>query len=882
MQPVLTLCMREGGVPELLPAAAAPRLSAAIKKGMGWGLLDAVKHDLPVHAPRSLYFLREKARHTLAAWLRAKRTNDAVTEASCFPTSEEAAQWLLAMPPLYGEKIGASDIIRWMKETVEALHAEAARENTSPETWLSRLGEGWQYIGRLCFHLAENGLDQSGTHPFAFLATFVYQISGDDKPKHLPLGAALRLYKNDREQLLSLLRPLRQAATTSPFLSKLIDSQKVFSPLVWSPREAWQFLQCVPTLRDIGIDVRMVNLWKSTPSRVRLEIKAEADNASAASPHLSIHSLLRFSPALMLGTHRLSEDELHQLLEGDEGLIRFQGEWISVDQDRLRRLMEEWRKALRMTVNGIPLLAGLRYLLGSKGKTLSQLPSPTEDIIPRMGDSLNKLLENWPPTVPELKISSALAATLRHYQNEGVRFLIGVTEAGFGACLADDMGLGKTLQVIAWLDHLNATDSLPIGGALIVAPASLIGNWKEELRRFAPHLSISVLHSSSQTVRHESAKIFPNAQISLTTYDTMMRMRSLSEHTWEVLILDEAQAIKNADSQRSKSAKEISARRRAALSGTPIENSTRELWSLFDFLTPGLLGTLPEFMEFLKQTGDNYAPLRRLIHPFMLRRLKTDPSLLPELPPKTVTPCYCHLTPNQLRLYHCEIENLQAVIRESDPKTRLMLVLPILSRLKQICNHPAQYTGTGYFDPVESGKMQRLRILAQQIAQSGEKTLVFTQYRTMIAPLHDLMAEAYGQSGCILHGGTPVKERQALVKRFQTAGGPPFFILSLKAAGTGLTLTRASHVIHFDRWWNPAVENQAGDRAYRIGQTRPVWIHPFVCLGTIEENIHRMLCDKNKLADLLLKQGFEKMLLTLSPSELQNLIAPPSSFGNGE
>lgn len=877
MQPILTLCMREGGVPELLPAATAPRLSAALRKGMGWGLLDAVKHDLPVHAPRCLYFLREKARLTLVRWLKAKRTHGDVLDGSCFPSSEEAAQWLLAMPPLYGEKIHASDLIRWMKEMVEALLSEAARENILPETWLSQLGEGWQHIGRLCFHLAENGLDQSGSHPFAFLATFVYQISGDDKPKHLPLATALRLYKNDRDQLLSLLSPLRQVATNSPFLRELIDSQKIFSPLVWSPQEAWQFLQCIPTLNEADIDVRMVNLWKSTPPRVHLEIEAELDNHSANPPHLSIHSLLRFSPTLMLGTHRLSEEELQQLLDGDDGLVRFHGEWISVDRDRLQRLMDEWRKALRMSANGIPLLVGLRYLLGNKAKTLPHLPAPSEDIIPHMGDSLNKLLDNWPPRPPELKLSSTLDSTLRNYQKEGVRFLIGVTEAGFGACLADDMGLGKTLQVIAWLDHLNNSEALPHGSALIIAPASLIGNWKEELLRFAPHLSVAVLHSSARTDGSRNTKNIPKTQIILTTYDTMMRSHALAERSWRVLILDEAQAIKNAESQRSKAVKEISTERRAALSGTPIENSTRELWSLFDFLTPGLLGTLSEFAEFLKQTGDNYAPLRRLIHPFMLRRLKTDSSLLPELPPKTVMPCFCYLTPNQLRLYHREVENLQAVIRESDPKTRLMLILPILSRLKQICNHPAQYQGTEYFDPAESGKMQQLRILAQQIAQSGEKTLVFTQYRTMIAPLHDIMAEAYGQNGCILHGGTPIKERQSLVEQFQTADGPPFFILSLKAAGTGLTLTQASHVIHFDRWWNPAVENQAGDRAYRIGQTRPVWIHPFVCCGTIEENIHRILSDKSKLADILLKRGFEKMLLSLSPTELQKLITPSTS-----
>lgn len=273
--------------------------------------------------------------------------------------------------------------------------------------------------------------------------------------------------------------------------------------------------------------------------------------------------------------------------------------------------------------------------------------------------------------------------------------------------------------------------------------------------------------------------------------------------------------------------------------------------------------------------GSDYTPLRRLVRPFLLRRLKNDPNLLPELPPKTEQPAFCLFTPEQTRLYTHEVENLRAVAAEPDPKIRLTLILPILSRLKQICNHPAQYLGEGWYDPERSGKFTRLGYLTRQIAAAGDSCLVFTQYRAVIEPLHDFLTQIFGTPGLTLHGGTPIAERQRLVNTFQDPSGPRFFILSLKAAGTGLNLTRARHVIHFDRWWNPAVEKQASDRAYRIGQKKPVVIHPLICRGSIEENIHKMLERKSSMADSLLSGGLEKLLLHLSPEELIQLIGKP-------
>lgn len=880
MLPALSLFLRDDGSLEVQPRSAAPRLAAAFARSTGEGLLDALVYGLPLEAPPALTALYGHARHVASRWLKEARAGSCDPSA-CLPTPEESAAWLAALPPVHGAALGADMLRGWMRAFLDALFRRAESEGKTPVDWLSALGEGWAQLGRLCFHLAENGSDATGCQPFAFLATFVHRVGQDGQPRHMPLGLALRAYEHDRSALLALLAPLRTAAAASPFLADLVDSGRIYRPLAWSAREAYGFLQCTAALEQAHIDVRMVNLWKTHPPRIQLEITADTRDASEKGSSLQLHSLLHFSAAVAMGAHRLTEEELRELLEGDDGLVRFRGEWVQVNREQLRRLMEEWQSALRMYAQGIPLLAGLRYLLGGRKSALPALPAGGGNETPvnvRLGERAAAALAAFGKHAPDLHLPADLAACLRDYQREGARFLLGVTEAGFGACLADDMGLGKTVQVIAWLAHLQAAGVLHDCGALIVAPASLLANWQDELARFAPGLRVLVLHpgalgdGEARLLATDPASLLARCHVALTTYGIASRVRALAQLSLPALVLDEAQAVKNASSQRSAAIRALRAARRVALTGTPLENSARELWSLFDFLNPGLLGTPGEFGSFLTSLGSDYKPLRRLIRPFMLRRMKSDPGLAPELPAKTESVCYCLLTPEQAALYRREVETLQAVIHEPDPSARLSLVLPILTRLKQICNHPAQYLGTGYYDPAASGKMARLGHLARQIAAEGASTLVFTQYRSMIAPLHDYLAEIFGSPGLTMHGGTHLDERQDAVRRFQTPGGPRFFILSLKAAGTGLTLTRATHVIHFDRWWNPAVENQASDRAYRIGQKRPVWIHPLVCRGTLEENIHRMLAGKQNLADELLRHGLERQLLSFSPEELMDLV----------
>ena len=843
-------------------------------------MLDLLRHGLPLGAGAFPAWLRERAQELCMQHLRRLHRGEDV-----FPqlTPQQAAAWLEGMPPVYGGAVTAGMLVEWFGSLEAALAWQAERELTTPEKWLESLGEGWQQLGKLCFHLAENGGEGADSHPFAFLATFIHRAGQDGKPRHAPLTMARQVYAGDAAALTALLSPLQQAAAGHAFLNQLINSGDVYKPCAWGPRQAYDFLESQPLLEQAGIETRMVNLWQSRPPRVELEVQLQPAGDTQKpdrAPALNISTLLRFNPRVVLGNYALTEAELEELMAGEDGLIRFRGEWVRLDREKLEKLLNSWRQATRMAAGGIPLLAGLRWLLGKHSQALPNVPPPDEDGMRAMASpALQEALQRLCICQQQPQLPGNLAGILRPYQKEGVQFLLGVTEAGFGACLADDMGLGKTLQVIAWLAHLHATGALNDRAALIVAPASLLTNWQDELRRFAPQLNTLVLHpdmlsrQDADYLQQNPAWLLRRAHVALTTYGMVTRLAELlAAEPLPALVLDEAQAIKNADSQRTRALLQLQAARRVALTGTPVENSLGELRSLFHFLTPGLLGSEKEFNAMVQKMGTDFSPLRRLVRPFMLRRLKTDPNLLPELPPKTEQPAYCLLTPEQTRLYAREVERLQSIIHEPDPQTRLTLLLPILSHLKQICNHPAQYLGESYYDPAQSGKMTRLGYLARQIAAAGDAALIFTQYRSMMEPLHDFLADIFGAPGLVLHGGTPIAERQRLVQQFQHPGGPRFFLLSLKAAGTGLTLTRARHVIHFDRWWNPAVENQASDRAYRIGQQNPVIVHPLICRGTIEENIHAMLTRKRDMADKLLSSGLEKLLLHLSPEEIMKLV----------
>ena len=463
-----------------------------------------------------------------------------------------------------------------------------------------------------------------------------------------------------------------------------------------------------------------------------------------------------------------------------------------------------------------------------------------------------------------------------------MRWLHLLSSLGLGACLADDMGLGKTMQVLALLLVLRkrAARDETRRTSLLVAPASLLANWAAEIERFAPTLTAIIAHPSAMTTAELKALDrdgIAGVDLVITSYGSLLRVPALLAMPWRLAILDEAQAIKTPGAKQTRAAKQIDAQARIALSGTPVENRLGDLWSIFDFINPGLLGSGKAFSVYTKrlstESHNPYGRLRALVHPYILRRLKTDKSVIADLPDKTEVRAFCQLTRKQAALYQQSVADLAAELERADGMKRRGVVLASLMRLKQICNHPSQWLGDGSWSEVDSGKLARLREIAEVIAAKQEKVLVFTQFREMTAPLVAFLGSVFGRPGLRLHGETAVRKRQSLVTQFQEDERVPFFVVSLKAGGAGLNLTAASHVVHFDRWWNPAVENQATDRAFRIGQTKNVLVHKFVCRGTVEERIDQLIDSKRRLSEDLLEGSAEVLLTEMRDDEVLKLVA---------
>jgi non-specific serine/threonine protein kinase len=613
---------------------------------------------------------------------------------------------------------------------------------------------------------------------------------------------------------------------------------------------------------------------------------------------LGTDALLDFTMGVSLDGEALTSEEVAQLLAAGHGLHLVRGRWVEVDAERLRRMLDEFRAVERAAAgDGLTFAEAMRLLAGAPvtGDVASASAPEWSQVVagPWLRTTLAGLRE--PAQLARLDPGDTLKATLRPYQQEGVRWLHLLSSLGLGACLADDMGLGKTMQVLALLLILRrcpdgngggprpARTAGPRRASLLVAPASLLANWAAEIERFAPTLGTIVVHPSVMS-RAELEALDPaqlaGADLVITSYGSLLRLPALLATPWQLAILDEAQAIKNPGAKQTRAAKQIDARARVALSGTPVENRLGDLWSIFDFLNPGLLGSGKAFSTFAKRLSARsstepgaYAPLRALVRPYILRRLKTDPSVIADLPAKTEVKAFCHLTRTQAALYQQAVAELASELARAEGMKRRGIVLATLMRLKQICNHPSQWLGDGSWGEAESGKLARLREIAEVIAAKQEKVLVFTQFKEMTAPLAAFLESVFGQPGLVLHGATAVGTRQSLVRRFQEDERLPFFVISLKAGGAGLNLTAASHVVHFDRWWNPAVENQATDRAFRIGQTRNVLVHKFVCRGTVEERIDRLIDSKRQLTQDLLDEGGEAVLTEMGDDELLNLVA---------
>ncbi|WP_328939324.1 DEAD/DEAH box helicase [Streptomyces tauricus] len=581
---------------------------------------------------------------------------------------------------------------------------------------------------------------------------------------------------------------------------------------------------------------------------------------SDAPSFLSADALLTFSWWFALGDQQLTRAELDRLAEANRPMVRLRDQWVLIDPQEVRRARtQQDRKltpvdALSAVLTGSTEVDGRRVDVRPTGwlATLREHLSDPEGLEP----------VGQPP---------ALAATLRDYQLRGLNWLARMTSLGLGGCLADDMGLGKTITLIALHLH-RQTDESAAGPTLVVCPTSLMGNWQREIERFAPGTPVRRFHGARRSLED-----LADGEFVLTTYGTMrLDTARLADASWGMVVADEAQHVKNPYSDTARQLRRIDARARVALTGTPVENNLSELWAILDWTTPGLLGRLGTFRnQYAKAVEGGQDPgaadrLAQLVRPFLLRRRKSDPGIAPELPPKTETDRAVSLSKEQAGLYEAVVRETLAEIAGADSMARRGLIVKLLTGLKQICNHPAQYLKEDRPKiSGRSGKLELLDELLDTILSEGACVLVFTQYVRM-ARLIERHLNARGVHSQFLHGGTPVAEREAMVERFQE-GEVPVFLLSLKAAGTGLNLTRAEHVVHYDRWWNPAVEAQATDRAYRIGQTRPVQVHRLIAEGTIEDRIADMLLRKRELADAVLGSG-ESALTELTDAQLADLV----------
>ncbi|MHB8252744.1 MAG: DEAD/DEAH box helicase [Acidiferrobacter sp.] len=857
-----------------LPADLQDRLVDTFARGAGHGLLHLGATEIGTVLPSSLAWWRSFAAHYVTLLCATPLDADIAVA-----TPDD--QWLYALiadaPPMRGAEYLTTEVLKALwAELDTALRSELAASKRSLQDYLKARHPAWNLVGRVYFNLAENRRDSEA--PFAFLATYTSRLSAHGKAQHLPLSQALTEFSDGKSQarLLSLLTPVRNGAAQCGWLREMVDAGEIFHPLRWTLTDAHQFLTDIAKLEAAGIIVRTPGTWRAgRPARPQVKASVGARSPSM----LGQDALLDFHIEMTLDGERLSAAEIKALLKSTDGLQWIRGRWVEVDRDRLGHLLERFQ-AIEKTVaaTGLAFPEAMRLMAGA---TLDDKPLDPADADwsqwiagPWLAETLQGLRQ--PEGLAQINPGPELKATLRPYQQVGVRWLYLLTRLGLGACLADDMGLGKTIQVLSLLLVLKRErkNSRP---SLLVAPASLLANWAEEAERFAPSLRLLIAHPSimpAVELRALDARRLKDVDLVITSYGSLLRLPALEAIDWHLAVIDEAQAIKNSGAKQTRQVKKLKAQTRIALTGTPVENRLSDLWSIFDFTHPGLLGSDKVFAKFTKELAktEHFGPLRTLVQPYILRRLKTDRRVIADLPDKTEVKAWCHLSPAQAALYQHAVTELATALEDVDGIGRKGVVLSFLMRFKQICNHPSQWLGDGAWGADDSGKFARLRELAEVIAAKQEKVLVFTQFRETTEPLAALLGSIFGHAGLVLHGGTPVAKRRTLVKRFQEDELTPFFVLSLKAGGAGLNLTAASHVIHFDRWWNPAVENQATDRAFRIGQKKNVLVHKFVCRGTIEDHIDQLIESKLHLVKGVLEGGAELLLTEMSDRELLDLV----------
>ncbi|MBU6229219.1 MAG: DEAD/DEAH box helicase [Cyanobacteria bacterium REEB459] len=803
-------------------------------------LIDAQVRHTPLLSPRQLANLGQEL--PLEAWLQAltrPRNSVQVSGSAATRLQEALTTWTT---PLQRQQTDAAWQFR-LRLVLQPPSPEQSRWQLV--YWLQSVANpDWQISAA-----------EIWPHP---LAELYYQGIGLPAPQETllaALGRAARFYEPLRESL-------RQPHPTCCQL----DSLQAYAFIKAS---AWQ-------LQDHGVEVELppglAPSGDEGQNRLGLKVQAEVPPSRQ---RLGLKSLLNFRWDLSLAGETLSPAEFEQLINQGSPLVQIKDRWVELRPQEVKaaqRFLQGQKTptalsvedALRMSTGDTQVIEKLPVVSFEASGVLQQLI----DTLTTGNQALTVMAE--PP---------GFQGTLRPYQGRGVAWLAFLEQWGLGACLADDMGLGKTVQLIAFLLHLQHQGWLETP-SLLVCPTSVVGNWEKEVRRFAPGLKILVYHGDKRPRGKDLAAAIAGQALVITSYALVYRdLAALRSVPWQCLVLDEAQTIKNPDAKQSRAVRDLQGQFRIALTGTPVENRLTELWSIMDFLNPGYLGPKNFFQRRFATPIERYGDtaslktLKALVQPFMLRRLKTDRSIIQDLPEKQEMTVFCGLSPEQARLYQQAVDAALADLDEATGLQRRGQILALLTRLKQICNHPALFLQESSLGlKGRSAKLQRLDEMVEELVAEGDRALIFTQFAEWGKLLQRHLESHLGYRALLLYGGTSKTQREAMVDRFQNdPAAPPLFILSLKAGGVGLNLTRASHVFHFDRWWNPAVENQATDRAFRIGQTRNVQVHKFVCNGTLEERIHDMIETKKGLSDQVVSEG-ETWLTELDTDQLRSLL----------
>jgi len=776
-------------------------------------------------------------------------------------------QWLHALQAMDGMMAGPSGDLAQLQEQIQKWRRPIAITAATPF--------------RLCFRLEEPEEEApSAPGQEQWFVRYLLQAANDPsllipvkeawKPKK---STAALLRKGEFHAKEYLLVSLGQSARLCPGLAAGLQAALPDGHLLDTPG-AFDFLtEKALLLEQTGFGVMLPAWWTGRGAKMRLSARAQVKSPKmVGGSGINLDQIVRFDWQLALGDEDLSLAELQELVERKSSLVKVRGQWVQLNAEEIQAALDFWRKKAEA---GITAREALQMALGGV-EAPAVLPFAGLSAQGWIGDLLAKL--QGQAAFAELPVPEGFHGILRPYQVRGYSWLNFLKQWGLGACLADDMGLGKTVQTLALIAReRQANHQEPV---LLVCPTSVVGNWQKEAARFTPELPVLVHHGVTRAKGKALAKQVKKFAMVISSYALLHRdFELLKDIPWSVLILDEAQNIKNPETKQARAARALPAGCRLALTGTPVENNVGDLWSIMEFLNPGFLGPQTAFKRsFFIPIQANRDPeaTRRLQHltgPFILRRLKTDPKVIADLPEKNEMKVFCNLTKEQASLYAAVLEEAARALDGADGIQRKGVILGLLSKLKQVCNHPAQFLADNSPVPGRSGKLARLTEMVEELLQVKDRALIFTQFAEMGKILQRHLQETFGREVLFLHGGTPKKQRDNMVERFQADDSRlPLFILSLKAGGTGLNLTGANHVFHFDRWWNPAVENQATDRAFRIGQTKNVQVHKFLCVGTLEEKIDDMIERKKEVAEVVVGAG-EGWLTELSTAKLHDLMA---------